>query len=307
MADEFDPYYQWLSIPPKYQPPNHYRLLGVELFESNPDVISSAADQRMAHVRSFQTGKRAAASQAILNELSTARRCLLNAKSKAEYDTQLRKRQVQEAETTAGPQPGEERWAQDFAADVKAASRFATLQAERLKLTSLKLPAAYTALGNDVYADRLLKDELPGIYAQLTTASEQLLALSKQGAQSGGGLTSKMVSRVQLDTAQRRFDSLLGELGKAVYDQHAGAGASRELTVAISELETRLAELDNELSALEHSRKGRMIGPKHLALGAAAVVGLILFVVVGDVLRSVLVVAALAAAGYAGYRYFTRH
>ncbi len=26
MAD-FDPYYQWLAIPPKDQPPNHYRLL----------------------------------------------------------------------------------------------------------------------------------------------------------------------------------------------------------------------------------------------------------------------------------------
>ena len=38
MAD-FDPYYQWLAIPLKDQPPNHYRLLGVETFESNADVI----------------------------------------------------------------------------------------------------------------------------------------------------------------------------------------------------------------------------------------------------------------------------
>jgi hypothetical protein len=28
-----DPYDEWLGIPPKDQPPNHYRLLGLELFE----------------------------------------------------------------------------------------------------------------------------------------------------------------------------------------------------------------------------------------------------------------------------------
>ena len=60
MAHSFDPYHQWLGISPKDQPPNHYRLLGVDLFESDLDVISNAADQRMAHVRSFQTGQHAA-------------------------------------------------------------------------------------------------------------------------------------------------------------------------------------------------------------------------------------------------------
>ena len=43
-AERFDPYHRWLAIPPKDQPPNHYRLLGVELFEADPDVIENAAD-----------------------------------------------------------------------------------------------------------------------------------------------------------------------------------------------------------------------------------------------------------------------
>ena len=75
MADSFDPYHKWLGISPKDQPPNHYRLLGVELFESDPDVIESAADQRMTHVRTFQTGQGSADSQRILNELSAAKLC----------------------------------------------------------------------------------------------------------------------------------------------------------------------------------------------------------------------------------------
>ncbi|MGO8752923.1 MAG: hypothetical protein ACLQNE_43835 [Thermoguttaceae bacterium] len=38
MSRIFDPYHQWLGIPPKDQPSNHYRLLGVDLCESDPDV-----------------------------------------------------------------------------------------------------------------------------------------------------------------------------------------------------------------------------------------------------------------------------
>jgi len=88
-AESFDPYHKWLGIPPKDQPPTHYRLLGIDLLESDPDVIVSATDQRMAHVRSFQTGKNSALSQKILNELAAAKVCLLNARKKAEYDAKI--------------------------------------------------------------------------------------------------------------------------------------------------------------------------------------------------------------------------
>jgi WD40 repeat protein len=87
----FDPYHVWLGIPPKEQPPDHYRLLGVQRFEANPDVIANAADQRMAHLRTFQTGKHSADSQRLLNEVAAARLCLLSAEKKAAYDGRLRR------------------------------------------------------------------------------------------------------------------------------------------------------------------------------------------------------------------------
>ena len=46
-----DPYYEWLGIPAEEQPPNHYRLLGINVFESNPKVIESAVNQRMAYLQ----------------------------------------------------------------------------------------------------------------------------------------------------------------------------------------------------------------------------------------------------------------
>lgn len=90
MTDSFDPYHKWLAIVPRDQPPNHYRLLGIDLFESDPDVISAAAEQRMAHVRTYQLGSHSALSQKILNEISAAKICLLVAEKKAAYDEKLR-------------------------------------------------------------------------------------------------------------------------------------------------------------------------------------------------------------------------
>jgi hypothetical protein len=89
MSSKFDPYYKWLGIRPDEQPPDHYRLLGISKAECDPDVISSAADQRMAHVRTFQAGPHGALSQKILNEIAAARVCLLNPEKKAAYDNEL--------------------------------------------------------------------------------------------------------------------------------------------------------------------------------------------------------------------------
>ena len=101
MTDHFDPYHKWLGIPPAEQPPDLYRLLGVPRFESDPDVIANAADQRMAHLRTFQTGHNAALSQQLLNQLAAARVVLLHKKRRIEYDTHLRE---QLATPAAGPQ-----------------------------------------------------------------------------------------------------------------------------------------------------------------------------------------------------------
>ena len=60
MPTPFDPYYKWLGIPPDEQPPDHYRLLAIQKFESDPEVIERAADQRMAFLRTLKSGQHAA-------------------------------------------------------------------------------------------------------------------------------------------------------------------------------------------------------------------------------------------------------
>jgi len=90
MSESFDPYLNWLGIRDPERPPNHYRLLGLDLFEDNPDVIATAADRQMAHVRTFQNGEYADLSQKLLNELAVAKICLLKEERKVAYDEKLR-------------------------------------------------------------------------------------------------------------------------------------------------------------------------------------------------------------------------
>jgi hypothetical protein len=92
MTEDFDPYYKWLGIPPKEQPPHYYRLLGIEIFESDAEVIRNAAKLRALHVRSFQNGEYAIASQKMQKKIACAKACLLEPDKKAEYDLALRRK-----------------------------------------------------------------------------------------------------------------------------------------------------------------------------------------------------------------------
>ena len=91
MSEQFDPYRKWLGIPPDEQPPHHYRLLGLVPFESDSEVIATAADGRMALLKQFQNGPYSAYSQQLLNEVAAARLCLLNPEKRSAYDAELRR------------------------------------------------------------------------------------------------------------------------------------------------------------------------------------------------------------------------
>ena len=99
----FDAYHQWLGIPPGEQPPNHYRLLGVPLFESDPDVIETAAQRQTVFLRTLQLGPQAELAERTLNEVARARVTLLNVDQKAAYDDKLRQSQRLLSTTTQAP------------------------------------------------------------------------------------------------------------------------------------------------------------------------------------------------------------
>jgi hypothetical protein len=71
VMDSFDPYRQWLGIA-EPQPVDHYRLLGVERFESDPQLLQARTLQRMTEVRKYQLGPQAEHALRLQQEISRA-------------------------------------------------------------------------------------------------------------------------------------------------------------------------------------------------------------------------------------------
>jgi len=323
MSDEFDPYYHWLGIPPKNQPADHYRLLGVERFETHPDVIESAADQRMAHLRSFQSGKRGKLSQRLLNELAVARATLLDPAKKAGYDQQLRARlAVQQpaagasalgpaAASTPAPAaanaPAESQRAQpsssadsratvaaepspgdgDLLADLRDASRLAALEARRLRLTQFQLPAAHEALGERVYAAGHYRGELAAEFA----------ALDRTGGPDPDGMTK---------SEARARGKLARALGFAAWNRYGAGAAEPSVTQALKRLTRELAELEAEIAKTERRQRRRVIDPRWLAILAGALLTAVVVTLVFDSLRLGLLALVLIPLAFAARRLFGR-
>jgi WD40 repeat protein len=93
---EFNPYHQWLGISETARPVSKYRLLAIDEFELDRDVISAAAERQTIYLRTLQAGEHAVLVADLLNEVSQARVTLLNEDQKAEYDEGLRKQQTPE-------------------------------------------------------------------------------------------------------------------------------------------------------------------------------------------------------------------
>ena len=101
--ESFDPYWEWLEIPPEDQPPTYYRLLGVEEFEEDLNAIDAAAKQRTAYLHPMASGPNRQSVQGLLSEVAKARRTLLAVDSKLAYDESLHAEPAVEAATPAPP------------------------------------------------------------------------------------------------------------------------------------------------------------------------------------------------------------
>ena len=88
-GETFNPYRKWLGIRGCESTPNHYRLLGIVLFEDDLETIVNAAAQRLMFLQAIharQTNKGRLLCERLLTEVSEARACLANPDAKKEYD-----------------------------------------------------------------------------------------------------------------------------------------------------------------------------------------------------------------------------
>jgi hypothetical protein len=90
MLGDFNPYQQWLDIPPEEQPPTLYRLVGVGDFETDTRAIRSATNQHVIHVKTFRTDENAIFLDLLIKEIQEAGKILLDPGKKKKYDQKLK-------------------------------------------------------------------------------------------------------------------------------------------------------------------------------------------------------------------------
>lgn len=86
MSDGFNPYREWLGL--AASSPNYYELLSLPLQESDPTAIAAAADRAITRVRSFRPGPQAGEWARLLDEIRTAKECLLDVDCRARYEAE---------------------------------------------------------------------------------------------------------------------------------------------------------------------------------------------------------------------------
>lgn len=78
----------WLGLPPDCWPPDHYRLLGLDVGEGDVALIEQRVHQRLDSVRPYQMMHPEQATEA-MNRLAQAFVCLTEPAAKLSYDAQL--------------------------------------------------------------------------------------------------------------------------------------------------------------------------------------------------------------------------
>ncbi len=289
----FDPYRKWLGIPRWEQPPNHYRLLGINLFEHDSEVIETAADRQMGHIRNYQSGPQAASSQQILNELSAARVCLLTPEKKKAYDDQLRVEIARRQGDVNLPGP-------PFGFFVDGAAKYFFVQTRRLWLAQSTLPAALLALGREIHREGRYRERLGDLYVRLENVSRSLASLQADaapasatssgtakdaeeaqparaaGSQSKGFLKRAWQSvRTTVKSAffTSRRKALLREIGREAWKIDRLQSGPADLTAAVQVALTRLEECRKEVAVLSEVPAGHWLSPKRLAWVVLALLG----------------------------------
>jgi pSer/pThr/pTyr-binding forkhead associated (FHA) protein len=122
-----DVYHKLLGISPKEQPPTHYRLLGVEPFETDREVIANAARARCQFVRSVSLTM-PELTEPVLDAIMAAKRCLLDPVQRAEYDRDLYGKQApaKAPEVGAPELPSGNQNAVPLGSDAEGAVKFET-------------------------------------------------------------------------------------------------------------------------------------------------------------------------------------
>ena len=179
---------------------------------------------------------------------------------------------------TSRPRKKSESMLSGLSKSAGAASKMVAMQAERTKLNTLTLPAAYRALGKDCLREKRhlecaaeLTGQLRSVLAEIKQLSE---AASGQDAPQSFTDKAKAVGKQTFDVARTKQigmkrNSLIANIGKAIYSTHADKSGPIELVAPIGLALARVSEIEAEIGQQSQVGKGKFVTSKRMLVGAA--------------------------------------
>jgi hypothetical protein len=171
----------------------------------------------------------------------------------------------------------------DLAETTKAAGRLAIAEARKAKLVNITLPAAYLALGRDIFTDGRFRSEFPAIYAEIESTQLEIARLTTGREIKIGEDFWERSRKAALnlkDTAQAksqalRADSLMRRLGKEVYTAHGENSGSGAIIIPVSRCLSEIEKAEVQIRQESAVRQGRWVTPARLLCGSLGVLALV--------------------------------
>jgi hypothetical protein len=160
----------------------------------------------------------------------------------------------------------------------KSSMALAGATAERTKITTVTLPAAFIALGKHCTASKAFSAEFPSIYAAIARLAEETKATAEKLAASStastfAGKAQELASRgMTLAISQKQsvqYQKLMHDLGKAVYESQGAASGPKDLCERISKCKQRLEHLATSVTTHSRELKDSAVGVGRSAVEAA--------------------------------------
>jgi len=174
----------------------------------------------------------------------------------------------------------------DLTETIKAAGRLAVAEAHKVQLTKITLPAAYLALGRDIFTNGRFRSELPEMYAEIDRVQWEITRLTtgreaKPGgsfAERAGQTASKFKDVAQAKALGIKVDSLMRRLGEAGYSTFTEKSGPESLVQPISECLNKIGAVDERIRQQSAVNEGSWLTPRrilYVGIGAVALIVLL--------------------------------
>ena len=170
----------------------------------------------------------------------------------------------------------------------KAAAQLVAKQAQRTKLTTMTLPAAYQALGRQIVESGRYRTDFASQYGAIDAPLKQIQVIQGRSASEpkaeGIAAKAKAAATATKDAAQTKalqmkVNHAFGNLAKAAFDKYGARSGPESVTRPIADCLSRIQQLDVEIGNLTETSSSQILTPKRLAIGAGSLIILVLAIV----------------------------